>query len=326
MKLISLVLLFFVLSSSGAQAFEKPLKPLQREVTFEEVAQFVLQLDAMYDALPADAFPVIDDIGDARVWEQEIVPFFAYEGVVMKTREDATPQYRFPRIVSAPFNENEIDFEHLLGTTDCLSGEITLNERVFRSISAWYNRPDLLVVITHELAHAQGVCFGPSYKYNSEVSAQLVTLEVLAAMTNRGNPYTLGPMLDELRYMALASSEYLAMKNDDMASYEHLLDQVATKQERAKIDKSLRFWANDPEHLQYILENYNYVPVREIMIALKNQSCTYTDISVTEKAELVHTITTLHQPCISGLWLPANWGIFHKPLVIDDLAYILEGA
>lgn len=326
MRIVLAAVIFSLLPLSVRAA--EPLPPPPNTVmAYEQLADWAQRFDDLYDAIPRAMYPKMTTDAEIQQWVQEIVPFFSYERVTDPKQETGEPfGARYPTSIEYTYYTTGRDHNHLLGTTNCLSGEITMNARMTNSTSPFFERDDTLVVLVHELAHAQGICWGDD-RLDSEVSAHLVTLEVMAAMLNRGNTFVLGPLVAELRDMSLAAAQYAATRDGKLDQYfafeAELLDDEF---ERAFEDKARRFWESDPAQLTRILEAYNYGPLNELRIAF-GQSCVYRDLYWSKEtqdieADLVHT----DAPCVNGVQLPINWSVFEQPLIVDDLYYFFEHA
>lgn len=248
----------------------------------------IVRLSALLDELPQKAYPITATNADNFLsnWATEILPWFAYEGV----SDPAIP----PKDISfyfGPFGPKEyIDgyVFHILGLSACeqigvapnpfdgeltpVAGPIWLNGRYINSASPWYQRPDLVSVLTHELGHSQGICAGPSPYVES--STQIATMEVLAAMANSGNDSVLLSLLFEYRGIVQGALKFEAMRDGLADQYEQLVASVDhySAREAAIRDASRRFWNKSDEgraELRGILYRYELVPYVKIQWGLK---------------------------------------------------------
>ncbi len=324
MKAFILFVVAFLVLPSTTHAFPRHKLP-KTEMTFEEAHQYAIMLDEWYDQLTDEDFPVIEDLNDVNGWAKEIVPYFSYEGITNTDYDGEYYGYSFPPRISFTYYEDDVAHLHIMGQTNCLSKEITLNKRMINPASPIYQQRGELEILVHELAHAQGICFGTKNWYNAEVSAQLAALEVLAAATNKGNHQTFGPLVETIRHMALASMWAISIDTNREDEFWSILPTIEDDPyELAYWNKSDRFWKSDPAKLEQILHDYNEVPLELMMRAMKNGYCSYIDISIDSNADLMYTPTRVEEACIAGVLLPRNWDVFYYPLVIDDLAYVFE--
>ena len=228
---------------------------------FAETVALVERFDAAYDAIPEGRKVGISTQAEVNQWVNEVVPFFEYEG--MSDADDLV----YPPI-EFTYYDNGLYHNHVLGTTSCLSQDVTLNGRMANPASSWYGRLDSISTLIHELAHAQGICWG-SVNFDQEMSAQLVTLEILASLTNKGSEVAFVVLVGELRDISLSAAKYAAAAEGRDADYAALLDEVLSPFERAAYAKSDRYWQDDPERLTEILYRYNFMPLQAVLAAIQ---------------------------------------------------------
>lgn len=318
-----LVLLVVLLVPTTAAAIELPPAP-GTTLTFDEAAANARRFDAILATLPDEAFAVITTEDDLDAWTAEIVPFFGYEAITGP--DEGGYGYTYP--TSAEFDyfteRGSRGEHHILGMANCISGELWINGRFGNPVSAWYESRTVLAVLVHELAHIQGICWSPT----SEQSAQLVTLEVLAAMAVKGNEAAFAALMDELRDMSLAAAQALALRDDRMDDYQALAGELIDDAfGLASLDKAMRYWSADTSELERILRLYSYEPIQSVTTALHQGSCSFTNPTWnTELKDIEYPLFTLDVPCVRGVQLPINQSVFTVPLVIDDLAYVWEHA
>ena len=324
MKALCIALVAFIIIPSASSAFPHPKLPKEGTLTIEEAEQYAILFSRWFDQLDKEDFPVIDDVNDITQWTEEIVPFFSYEEVTDTEKDGGYFGYKYPPSATFEYYNDDVRHLHVLGTTDCMSDAVVLNARFSNEHSAIYAMPEELLVLIHELAHAQGVCFDSGTRLNSEVSAQLIALEVAAAMVNKGNKEAFGPLVAELKHMALSSVWSISIRQNNEDEFWSFLPTVEKDPfELAQWHKSQRHWKSDPDKLNEILHDYSEVPLYEISHAFE-KDCMYFDIGIDKQANLVYTPVYPVEPCINGVLLPVNWDVFHKPLYVDDLAYVFE--
>ena len=321
-KLIMLIVLISLSFPGSVLSSPTPKQP-NSGLTFDQLAEMTKKYDTFYDQI--EVFPKIRTPDDITQWVKEVVPYFSYEMITDPESEYGTYSGpRFPENISFTYYEDERQHSHILGTANCLSQSITLNGRYANENSAFYERNDLLVILVHELAHIQGICYGSS-RLDSEISAQLATLEVLAALVNHGNKQALGPLLGELRKMSLNAALYMAYEEERIDDFLSLVTTIVdSPYEQARLAKSARYWVVDKEHESYILYTYNYRPILEVEMARWNDRCSYIHIYWSKEIDdIVREPVGVDSPCINGVYMPINRGVFQLPLFIDDLDYVM---
>jgi hypothetical protein len=276
----------------GTVAIAKPTDPAnrilgivlddERGLSLEETRDLVVRLHGLVEQMsPA---PGIRTQEELDAWTQEILPFLDYEHV--------TDGYVFVPDVEFKWRNDDMAF-HILGQAACgpLSGKerlVVLNGRFTTAQPPWSEY--VYITLIHELIHMQlgPYCTGTSAEL--EANTVIASMEVAAAMVNRGDPVMLRPWLLEMEDMGMATIRYY--DPDGYEAFWHELN--PTPADEARIYKSERFWESDnPNGLQDILYKYNVVP----WLAL-------TDGALSGYAVNYPTLT----------------------LPVDDLAYLLEHA
>lgn len=206
-----------------------------------------LRFDAALDRLER---PEDINSADAQVLAIEIAPYFEYEGLTGWSTS-------IPEVVYEPQLE-AMGHNHLLGYTFC-EDEVYLNARYVNWTSAWYNRPDFFSTLVHEMIHTLGGDFCTYDSAWTESRTQLATLEVMAAMANHGNAMALYALLDELRAVAMGTALAEAIEADDLDRYRWLHSEVYDGDpiQRAKFEKSMRFWSPRLTELRALLAKYD---------------------------------------------------------------------
>lgn len=310
----------------------------QRRLTFQEAVSQALFYGGIVDSLPEEVFAVIDDQQDLNDWAAEIVPFFGYEGITGEDSAEFSSDplgrgYVYPERMSFEFfdEQGSLGHHHILGMANCMSGEMWMNERFSNPVSSAYQSKAVLEVLVHELAHIQGICLSGE---EAEISAQLVTLEVLSSMAVKGNEAAFASLMLALEGMYTDAALAMALDDNRLEEFEYIfgLDGLTggSALAQAAWDKTMRYWADDPEYLMDILMKYNFMPMALIQreIGAANPQCVYASMQWnTEKQEIEYDIVqVMGMYCINGVELPINLGTFSFPLVIDDLAYVMEHA
>ena len=324
--LLSLLLLLAVAAPAGATWADRLAtpRPPYASLTYDGAAELARRFDAILATLPDDAFAVITTPADLEAWIAEVVPFFGYEGITGPDYDAAG--YRYPtRAVFASFDDRGSRGQnHILGMANCVSGELWLNGRFANPASSWYESRATLGVLVHELAHVQGICWGG----NSEQSAQMVTLEVLAAMSVKGNRAAFASLIDELQGMTLSAAYGLAIAEGRVADYQTLADALGDDAfAEAAVAKTTRYWAADPEELGRILRLYNVEPAQSLVSAIYQGDCAFRSPAWDSEAnEVAYPLVEFEAPCVLGVQLPINQGVFAVPLGIDDSSHIWDHA
>jgi len=220
----------------------------------------------------------------------EVLPYYYYEG--LHGENDAV----WPASIAFIPGDGQYHF-HILGRASCAGHYAILNYRSQNYASPWNDATSILATLVHELGHVQGVC-GEPVGY-MEASNQVLTFEILAAMANHGNHYAVRPLVKELRDSSLS---YVEAELIDTPLYpvfklwKHLTINT-TFEERARVAKSRRYWANKQDELEYIIRSYGAVP--------------YT----------LYASTVSSPPYITPKLQLIEWG---QTLVLDDLAYFIN--
>jgi hypothetical protein len=189
-----------------------------------------------------------------------IVPYFAYEQV---TVHPVYPQMTF--------------FSPLPGESSFLvlgqaaAASVRYNERLLTGdVTRWDERL-LLAIMVHEMTHLQGGNFRQSedtpLPEMYEANTQSATLEVLAGMCQHGRDLACGAFWMEVEDWARQS---LQARMSDLRldwAYQIVADVLwrTAEQERAS-EKAQRYWARNPDELEYIIEAYGRRPWEQIVI------------------------------------------------------------
>lgn len=348
MKYLVFALIALALNFQTASAVFLPPVPKEPvpyfNLTYDQAMSNAFHFKKLLDSIPADKRVGIKNQKDLDDWLKEIVPYFEYEYIV----EDKDPgDYMglvYPKVSFDDYKDGTWS-HHLLGQTQIFNHDITLNNRIENPISPWYGREDSIMVLVHELCHAQGIVYpAPNAPIDEEASAQLCALEVAASMVNQGNKLVLPGLLDELVNMNLQAAHYLALKdlhNGDWTTLVKFFDERRTMQtpwENALSDKSERQWAMfyDKDQFPYILFAYNYLPMAEIQHGFENGDLIYgVKLPINWLVDMVNTpggyegtpggygVKTIVQPDIAK---HIGASLSPLPLLIDDLDYFYNHA
>ncbi len=285
------------------------------ELTVKETKSIARNLNNIINAIPPELQIGIKSQEELIYWTLEIVPQFEKEKMVNKSI--------FPEKISFTyFGSDSRLFSNVAGLTYCEAKEVEINDRYINPVSAWLGDGGSIQTAAHELAHVQGVCSGDIQK--DETIAQIMSLEVLSAMYNKGNKKVAYSIYDSLRYMALMSLKYDSltgkMTPDDYLKFRNEI--FTDRLVQAGFDKSDRDMPKDKAGLKDLsksLYRYYKKPLELIMGNLDKENINLNSLGArknqTDKnIELSKTIFS---------------SSFHNdnnlpPMKINDLAYVIR--
>lgn len=271
--------------------------PPAAAIDFRDPARLALETDAIIDRTAVAPLDM-----RLRPWTDEILPWFAEEGIVGVPRPPSRVRY-------ASYGGRHAT--HVLGKTHCKSGSVSINGRFVNPVSSMYRSVDMVLTLTHELAHVQqnGLCERAS-SVLVETSAQIMAFEVDAAMALDGNAWAGLALLRELRSVAVGKLQYDALHRVRGArdALVRVRAAIYTKAELAQAAQRARYLAKDPAGGEATLLRYVVQPYRKLAKAVRG------DRIVTGLA----TPGTSQRPWAAKLGSGSLW--------VDDLAYFLEHA
>lgn len=223
---------------------------LEEGLTFQGALRIAERLDTLADRL--EALPVGRTPEDLELLAQEIVQYYAYEGI--------SDRCYLPPVTLHVYKKDQAF--HVLGS--CTMGFrpfVYLNARYANPWSPrWYTRADLLAVMVHEIGHAQGIASLAQGNW-TEPATQLATVEVLAAMVRDRNVYALVPLLRELQKYAEYYAMEIALREGRMEEYRAHIGRVANNRyEIASFERAMTHWSSRMEQLHDILTRYGRWP------------------------------------------------------------------
>lgn len=257
-------------------------------LTFEGALRIAERLDRIADEL--EVLPVGRAPEDLEYLTVEIVGYFAYEGISDRCYVPVVQWQVYPR---------DRNF-HVAGS--CTMGirpRVALNARYANPWSSrWYNRVDMLAVLVHELAHAQGIT---GFDIYVEPAAQLATVEVLAAMVRDQNPIALVPLIRELQEYAEYYAMEIALRTGRMDEYRAHVRRVANSAyDVASWERAMDHWAGALGQLKAILSDYGRWPWIFLVTALRSGEnltrpfpCVPNDTGQIELNDLVYVLEHL---------------------------------
>ena len=237
-------------------------------LNFDEAAALALRWTRIADDIEATGWqPAFDDRAVLN-WMSEVTPMFQYEGLVTETTDD---------IQGLVFSFSE-GFAHnqIAGRSDCET-YVMLNYRFRNLISSWYESPYWPSTLAHELAHVQQ---GPACNrdYNSQAllenSAQIMSWEVLAALSNQGSAAATLSLVYELRGTALSAASAMSVYEGRPEDYEKLFYDLFGDDPRrvAQHERGIRFWADKQDDRQGIQMRYSWSPLNRVFKARYEQT------------------------------------------------------
>lgn len=274
------------------------------DLSFEEARDLALYFDGLYDEMGESPYPP----PSAELMHNlalEALPFFEYEGLnVLAT---------FPMLADLyPYQDAE-SHSHTAGQSDCAG--YVLNYRYANPFSSWHNEGTWVATAIHEMVHVQqGSLCAEVDNYYIEQTAEIVSLEVMAAMVNYGNRDMTYALVRKLRGMAASAAYGIALNAGELEKYEALRAQMLDDPyQDAGYNKSRRWWVDDPERLNFILQAYSVVPLERIV-----QAILYNDSAVEGLIIPPGQVFALKHS--KSTYIPG------PPFILDDLAYFLEHA
>jgi hypothetical protein len=264
---------------------------------FGDPARVALETDRIIDQMSAAQA----ETSLAR-WTREILPWFAEQGIVTHER--------------APVRVRYVDFSGplatlLLGTADCTGAVVSISGRYANPVSSMYRSVDIVLTLTHELAHIQqnALCErAPTGVV--ETSAQLMAFEVDAAMALDGNTSAGLALLREVRDIAVGMLQFDAERQVPGAQgrLETVCAAIYTSAERARAAQRTRYWERTPVSRKESLLQYAVGPYRKLATAFRGD----------------RIVTGLATPITH----PRPWAVgpTSGSLLVDDLAHFLDVA
>ena len=245
----------------------------KKELSFSELSQMTKRLDKVSDSLDLSNWHPDSNGYDLIEWAKEIIPQIEAEGAV----DTAV----WPNIAEFYTFGTGDEANHVLGRSDC-ENFIILNDRIKNKHSAMFESPDFIGVVAHELVHiSQGDLCTPQNRENIENTAQIVMLETLAAMGNRGNKDAFKAFVWEFRGIALGAAYGIALKENHKEWYESLRSKINPGVlASARWAKHEIEYQGDDSDLRDILLVYNLGPVKRIVDAVQNHAGAITDLAL----------------------------------------------
>lgn len=305
---------------------------------YEQAITDAIHFRRLLDKIPEEKKVGIKNGRDLANWTREIVPYFEYEGIVEDKKPGEYMGLVYPEITFEDYQDGLLH-NHLLGRTQIITNEIDLNNRITNPISPWYGREDSIGTLVHELLHAQGIKFPmPHSSFDAESSAQLATLEVLAAMVNNGNTLVLPALLDELSHMSMQAAKFTAIKDGRLEEFYKDQEEIFKGDPfaLANVRKAARMWDeyDGSRDYSYILDAYNYKPMDAVYRCMRYHDEIYgVKLPINWVWDMVNSPSSYSVPGGFGVPtppepIPQRYGLPEapKPLVIDDLHYFYDQA
>lgn len=268
--------------------------------SYDEAAALYIALDHLFDLMPANsALPT--DVGLEQII-QEAMPYFVFNDFV----ESAT----YP--VEAEIDDFKgLMYLSILGASDC-EEKVKISSRMENSLSPWAEGEHLFGTTVHELAHIQqgGLCINPTEE-NLESSAQVMMLEILASMANRGNIFALRAFVFELKSMTgrvAMVRAYHEQREIELYNLAAKVDPGAIGQ--AKMAANMRYYEENTQRIETSVMKYSQMPLETVFKSYLSGN----------------VIEDLAIPKVSVKVGSNNWQYeYRTPTVwLDDLFYLLE--
>lgn len=280
-------------------AFKTEFDLNNEALSFEEACGVARRMDSVSKFMDLDNWNLSTTYEDLIWWAKEAAVQIEYNGAITKAR--------FPSDIGFFMPRSGREANHILGRSNC-ANYIVLNERMQNPHTPWFQMQDFPGTVIHEMAHvAQGeVCYAAPSE-NIENTAQLVMIEVLASMGNKGNAEAFKALVWEFKHMATTAAYSVALTENRMPEFEKFkLSLNPSAVDIAKWEAAKRTWADKQYELKDMLYKYNYMPVNLLVTGVRNGTNT-----------------------IEGLALEPNYGdtgTFHYPgeprsFKVDDFAY-----
>ncbi len=279
------------------------------ELGYTEAAELTLYFDALYDRMGDSPYPAPSEAQLVDL-AYEVLPIFNYEGFVL-------PQ--FPLDLDLYPYQSGGEHIHIAGQSDCAG--FVLNYRFGNPYSSWFGEGSWVSTAIHEMVHVQqGPLCGSIDNLYIEMSAEVITIEVMAALVNYGNRNMTYALVRELRGMAASAAYGLALQEENLEQYVALRNRIVQEDtgrsdsfKNAGWDKSRRHWEENPERLEFILQAYSIFPLEQIV-----QSILYIDGTI--DGLIMPPGFVIEYPNSPDVYVPG------PSLVLDDLMYFLEHA
>ncbi len=149
---------------------------------------------------------------------------------------------------------------HIWGHAHPFRNVAFLNERMFFD-GRWQDQANLMGTMTHELIHLQGGAYISGSPEEFEPATEAATTEVLAAMCNHGNDVACRAFWLAIHDSSRAVFWTELNERGYESWYQRISDLLWRDAEQSHAArKSMRYWAENPAHLQYILRAYSVKP------------------------------------------------------------------
>jgi len=278
-------------SMIAVQRFHTYEPAINQTVYALRAAHFAYGMDRLYDSLPEQPIQMGEAVETTEYlstwWGMKtndpmfgplittVLPYFSYEGIAC--------QSRVPRmVVWVPFAQGSEHF-HIGGRASCTQAMFLINYEYLNTLSPRFQRDSFLQIFVHEMGHVQGVCCDDPRSGCSpgamETDNQVATLEILAAMCNRGHSYACKPLIGELRNEAMDYVRGSCYGNGTMPLYDWFAQNIIYNKadERSRVAKSLRYWSGTEaraNELRYIITAYGMRPFWKMSQTLASDDLT----------------------------------------------------
>lgn len=229
--LFALALLFLLTQNHESKV--EPLSywldlPFERDdrLSLHESVQLYLQISQWQTELGSASFTEyeVPTLLDMEQWLDEVGPYFLQEGFASELQD----------LNELSFESYSLEESNTFGKTYCEDDVITMNSRFTNSYAIVSQTPLWFWILTHEAAHHYAhICGDYVSEYDLqnealatahlEISANIMALEVLAAMARDGNIPALHAFLFGLRTLSLNNVIFLAQ---DQRAFSELQQEI----------------------------------------------------------------------------------------------------
>lgn len=265
LRVSSLTLLGLFFNEQGRRPRIDPITRIELDadderVSYRECMQLCLRLGRAAQTLQLSTWrpPLTEET--LLSWSQEVSLQMEAEGLV-----DTPP---VPKDLSyfQPTDGNEAN--HTLAYTDCET-YIKLSDRFHSPMTGWYNSPDWVAAVAHELVHLGAqkgdLCWTAPDDW-LEATATIGGLVVLSAMANRGNGIAMRSFVWEFLDVCMGAAHSLALKSNQQAEFQKLRQLIypgiLSETRYQKLNREYEDRQND---LMEILQKYYLLPLEIIM-------------------------------------------------------------
>lgn len=235
----------------------------REEVDMDELMDMGRRLDRLTDRIAQSGWRPEVSEQSLEGWVREMVPMYMAEGAAEKVIYPETVEF-------VDFDEADLH-TRVLARHYCVERRIVVNGRMRNEWSSWFESQRYTATIAHELAHLQ-------QKENScklldvrliETTAEIVAMEVLAALANDGNREAGFALIHEMAVMVLGAGLYQSIVEGRREEYDEFRESLGGELERAVYERYVRTREDDFLEFMLMLEGYRLGPYLAITEAIR---------------------------------------------------------